>query len=138
MSASETAGYSAKPAWQKLGLKPGIRSRVEAAPDDYAAFVGIEESMLNRVGPRASFDWVHLFCTDAAVLRKRLADLATKLPATGVAWVSWPKKSSGVATTITEDTIREVALPMGLVDIKVCAIDAIWSGLKLVSRKDAR
>jgi hypothetical protein len=81
---------------------------------------------------------VHLFTTSAARLRARLRLLLAKLDRDGVIWVSWPKQSSGVPTDITEDTIREVALPTGLVDIKVCAVDATWSGLKLMIRKELR
>lgn len=81
---------------------------------------------------------MHLFATTRADLAKHLKALRPKLAQDGMIWVSWPKKSSGVATNITEDTIREVALPMGYVDIKVCAVTEVWSGLKLVIRKSER
>jgi hypothetical protein len=82
--------------------------------------------------------FVHLFTASAAELAERLRALKSELAPNGVIWVSWPKKASGVATDITEDTIREVALPLGLVDVKVCAVDATWSGLKLVIRVSNR
>jgi hypothetical protein len=81
---------------------------------------------------------VHVFATERRELASRLARLASTIRPDAAIWVSWPKKASGVATTITEDVIREVALPLGLVDVKVCAIDATWSGLKLVIRKALR
>jgi len=93
---------------------------------------------LDLVGPRAAFDLVHLFATTDRELEASIARLSNTLPADGAFWVSWPKKSSRVVTDITEDTIRRLALPRGLVDIKVCAVDAIWSGLKLVWRKQLR
>ena len=79
-----------------------------------------------------------MFTTSAKTLDTEINALAKRLPATGVIWVSWPKKSAKVATDITEDTVRKIALPLGLVDVKVCAIDAVWSGLKLVWRRDRR
>lgn len=83
-------------------------------------------------------DIVHLFATRKALLAKSLRAALAKLKPDGTIWVSWPKKSSRVATDIVEDSIREMALPLGLVDIKVCAVDDIWSGLKLVIRKENR
>lgn len=138
MSDAKIDGYSGKPLWQKLGLKPGLRIRVENAPRDYSAMVGLASTGLDLVGPRAAFDLVHLFATTDRELEASIARLSNTLPADGAFWVSWPKKSSRVVTDITEDTIRRLALPRGLVDIKVCAVDAIWSGLKLVWRKQLR
>ena len=83
-------------------------------------------------------DIVHIFTTRREELRQFLAKCRGKLKSTGMIWVSWPKKAAKVQTDITEDTIREVALPMGFVDIKVCAVDEVWSGLKLVVRKELR
>src|SRR5438874_6945785 len=83
-------------------------------------------------------EFVHLFATSASKLKAKLKSYRTKIVPAGVIWVSWPKKSSGVKSDITEDTIRDVALPMGLVDIKVCAVDEVWSGLKLVIRRTER
>jgi hypothetical protein len=123
------AGYSGKPVWQKLGIVAGMRVHVGNAPGDYAALVGLEADAIELVGTRAAFDLAHLFATDAGCLARELAALASRLPADGVVWLSWPKKSSGVATDISEDTLRAIALPLGLVDIKVCAIDASWSAV---------
>lgn len=83
-------------------------------------------------------DLVHVFATEKAALKTQFAKLRETLRADAAIWVSWPKKSSGVATTITEDTVREVALPLGFVDIKVCAVDEVWSGLKLMVRRELR
>jgi hypothetical protein len=138
MSHATPAGYSGKPVWQKLGLAPQLRVLVRGAPGDYGSLVGAGEQAPILVGARAAFDLAHVFARDAALLRAELERLSARLPADGVIWVSWPKKSSGVGTDISEDTVRAIALPMGLVDIKVCAIDAIWSGLKLVWRKELR
>ena len=89
-------------------------------------------------GPDRSTDLVHLFAVDREALAAELASLRHKLWTDTPIWVSWPKKSSKVPTTITEDVIREVAFPLGFVDIKVCAVSEIWSGLKLVVRKELR
>ncbi len=137
-SASTAAGYSGKPPWQKLGLARESRILVRHAPDDYASLVGARADDLTLVGARARFDIAHVFADRSAVLAHELAALATRLPADGVLWVSWPKKASGVPTDIREDLVRELALPLGLVDVKVCAIDATWSGLKLVWRRTHR
>ncbi|HEY0229998.1 MAG TPA: DUF3052 domain-containing protein [Dokdonella sp.] len=138
MSLANAAGYSGKPVWQKLGLKPELRVLVRGAPGDYAGLVGLGDAACNLVGARAAFDLAHLFATSARELAKDIDALSPRLPAAGTLWVSWPKKASKVATDITEDTVREIALPLGLVDVKVCAIDAVWSGLKLVWRRERR
>jgi hypothetical protein len=132
------AGYSGKPVWRKLGLSSGARVHVGNAPGDYFALVGLDAGTVELVGARARFDLAHLFADGAARLARDLAAFAARLPADGVLWVSWPKKSSGVVTDITEDVVRAVALPLGLVDVKVCAIDATWSALKLVWRRELR
>lgn len=138
MSGAKHEGYSGKPLWQKLGLKPGLRVRIENSPCEYAGLVGLTPAELHLVVGRARFDLAHVFATGRSDLDARVGAISSKLPANGVLWISWPKKSSRVATDITEDTIRLIALPRGLVDIKVCAIDATWSGLKLVWRKEVR
>jgi len=138
MSPAAPAGYSGKPIWQKLGIAPATRVLVRSAPSDYAAIVGLRASGLTLASPRGAFDLAHVFATSAKTLAREIDALARRLPATGVVWVSWPKKSAKVATDITEDTVRTIALPLGLVDVKVCAIDAVWSGLKLVWRRDRR
>ena len=88
--------------------------------------------------PAAGIDAAHVFVTESAVLEQRLTALRSQIATDGQIWVSWPKRASKVATDITEDTIRDVALPLGLVDTKVCAVDDVWSGLKLVIRKELR
>lgn len=130
------AGYSGKPAWQKLGLRPGLRVRVVDAPGDYAALVGLDR--VTTVGARGAFDFAHVFAASAARLDAHVQALAKTLPDDGMLWVSWPKKAAKVPTDVTEDTVRTIALPLGLVDVKVCAIDAVWSGLKLVRRRTER
>lgn len=133
------AGYSGKPLWQKLGLTPALRVHLHGlAAADYAALTGRAADTLNLVGPRAAFDLAHVFATAAADLARTLTALDRRLPPTGTIWVSWPKRSARVPTDISEDTIRALALPLGLVDVKVCAVDAVWSGLKLVRRKALR
>lgn len=135
---SSIAGYSGKPVWQKLGLAPALRMLVRDAPGDYAALVGCDADALTLVGARAAFDAAHVFATSRTMLAREIAALDKRLPDSGMLWVSWPKKASKVATDISEDVVREIALPLDLVDVKVCAIDAVWSGLKLVRRRSAR
>jgi hypothetical protein len=132
-------GYSGTPLAKKLGFQPGARIAVIGAPADYARLLAPlpEGSSINgKVGKTT--DLVHFFTTSKADLAKKLAAWLKLLPLDAAIWVSWPKKTSKVPTDITEDTIRAVALPMGLVDIKVCAVDQTWSGLKLVLRKELR
>jgi hypothetical protein len=138
MSQTPPTGYSGKPVWRKLDLTPDLRVLVRHPPRDYAALVGSDAGALNLVGPRAAFDLAHVFVDSAALLERELAQLSASLPADGVVWISWPKKRSGVATDVSEDTVRALCLPLGLVDIKVCAIDATWSGLKLMWRRELR
>ncbi len=137
-SRAASAGYSGKPVWQKLGLAPTSRVLVRAAPSDYARLVGLSDREIAFAPARGAFDIAHVFATSAKRLAAEIEALAQRLPAQGVLWVSWPKKSAKVPTDITEDTVRRIALPLGLVDIKVCAVDAIWSGLKLVWRREHR
>jgi len=133
------AGYSGTPLAKKLGIKEGSRLFLSGAPKNYLELVApFPEGA--RVVPKIDdkTDIVHIFSTERAHLTTALRASLEKLRQDGAIWVSWPKKSSKVPTDITEDTIREVALPMGLVDIKVCAVDDVWSGLKLVVRKENR
>jgi hypothetical protein len=132
------AGYSGKPVWMKLGIGPHVRVLTRNAPGEYAALIGLGEAQLLRATPRGEFDLAHVFAASAAKLAAELNSLSKRLPASGVVWVSWPKKAAKVETDITEDTVREIALPLGLVDTKVCAVDATWSGLKLMWRRDRR
>jgi len=94
--------------------------------------------LIEQVGPEAGIEAAHIFTTERAEMETLLTKLRKTIAPTGFVWVSWPKKASKVPTDITEDTIREVALPMGWVDVKVCAIDETWSGLKLMIRKELR
>jgi hypothetical protein len=132
-----TAGYSGRPLAAKLGLKPGQRVWRDAMPASVAAEVGDTGAELLDA-PVSPLDVAHIFRTDRAVLADDLARLRQALAPTGFIWVSWPKKASKMPTDITEDVIREICLPMGLVDVKVCAVDDIWSGLKLMIRKELR
>jgi hypothetical protein len=135
-----TAGYSGTPLWKKLGYRDGTAAWVEEAPAGYEELLGLpaEVAVTRLARPARGLAFVHLFATRAARLQARLASFRAALDPAGVIWVSWPKRSAGVPTDITEDVIGDVALPMGLVDIKVCAVDAVWSGLKLVIRKELR
>jgi hypothetical protein len=133
------AGYSGTPLIRKLGIDAGTTVVALDAPPQYAALLGTLPTgarITTRVPKQPAF--VHVFATSRAGLATRLRTLRGALAQDGVVWVSWPKKSAGVATDITEDTIRDVALPLGFVDVKVCAVDATWSGLKLVIRKELR
>jgi hypothetical protein len=134
-----TAGYSGTPLVRKLGFKPGMRVHYVAAPDDFAALVGeLPDGVRVLARPAADLDLVMLFVTERAQLERRLAGLHAKLSQDGMVWVAWPKRASKVPTDMTEDVVRDVALPRGLVDVKVCAIDDTWSGLKLVIRRELR
>jgi hypothetical protein len=133
------AGYSGTPLVRKLGIKGGTTLLVVNAPADYPDLVAPLPDgarLLARAG--RDTDAVHVFSTARADLARRLRALLPKLRQDGMIWVSWPKRASKVPTDITEDVIREVALPMGLVDVKVCAVNEVWSGLKLVIRKELR
>ena len=133
------SGYSGRPLSAKLGLKPGMTCWRLNMPDDIS---GILDELVPELrvlsSPDSGLEYAHLFITERDVLAEQLGVLRRRIAPDGMIWVSWPKKSSKVPTTVTEDVIREVCLPMGLVDVKVCAIDAIWSGLKLVIRKELR
>jgi len=136
---SRTAGYSGTPLAKKLGIAEGTRVVAKHAPDDYA-------ELLEPIPPGALFekklshltDIVHVFADRKAKLQEELEILRKSIRSNGVVWVSWPKRTSKVPTDITEDTIRELALPLGFVDVKVCAVSEVWSGLKLVIRKELR
>ena len=128
------AGYSGKPLWQKLGLKPGLRYLVDNAPSDYAALTGFDLAQLVNA-KNGEADFAHVFVPDRAALDAALARIATRIAPGGMLWISWPKKTSALVRDLTEDGIREAALPRGWVDIKVCAVDADWSGLKLARRR---
>jgi hypothetical protein len=133
------AGYSGTPLAQKLGIKAGQKVATIGAPKGYRKLLAPlpgHVSFTMEVAADAPF--VHLFVTKRQTLEKELHRLRRLLADAGTLWVSWPKKSSGVAADITEDVIREVCLPLGLVDVKVCAVDETWSGLKLMIRRENR
>lgn len=138
-AAAAASGYSGTPLARKLGIGSGCRLYLRGAPAGYAALVApLPEGvrLVKRVG--ADTDLMHLFATRRAGLARALAACLAAMRADAVIWVSWPKKSSALASELTEDAVRELALPLALVDIKVCAVDATWSGLKLVIRKSER
>ena len=136
---SAAAGYSGTPLSKKLGIRPGARVCVLGEPTDYPSLL---ESLPERVAFTRTMspdvDLTHIFATALADLTKALQKARTNIRSDAMVWVSWPKKSAKVPTDITEDRIREVALPMGFVDVKVCAVTEVWSGLKLVIRKELR
>jgi hypothetical protein len=132
------AGYSGTPLGKKLSLKAGMRVWFDAMPESVRAEIETSD-LVKLTTPQANLDAAHIFVTERADMEDKLAALRPLLNPAGFIWVSWPKKASKVPTDITEDTIRAVILPAtDLVDVKVCAVDAIWSGLKLMIRKSAR
>ena len=124
---------------RKLGFKPGMRAHYVNAPEQFEQLVGELPGGV-RVLRRASgeLDLAMLFVTESSALARGLATLQPRLQPAGMIWVAWPKRASKLPTDVTEDVVREIALPRGLVDVKVCAIDEVWSGLKLVVRKELR
>jgi hypothetical protein len=133
------AGYSDKAVAQKLGIKPGFCIFVDGAPSAYRAMVGpLPADVEIKAAAQPSLDMVHLFATRAAGLAAKLRRYRKKIAPDGMIWVSWPKKSSGVASDLTDIVVRDTALPLGLVDVKVCAVDETWSGLKFVIPRDQR
>lgn len=137
--AGPPAGYSGTPLAKKLGIREGALVCTINAPANYA-------TLLAPLSPGVQFapkvarttDLIHLFATERRVLARSLPAFLKAMRPDAAIWVSWPKKAAKVPTDITEDTVREIALPLGLVDVKVCAVDAVWSGLKLVIRKANR
>jgi hypothetical protein len=133
------SGYSGTPLAQKLGLKPGMRAWYLGMPDSVRAEIERDAPPLELLdSPEPPVNLAHIFVTSCAALDCELRMLLPLIARDGTIWVSWPKKASKVDTDITEDVIRAVALPLGLVDVKVCAVDATWSGLKLVIRRELR
>lgn len=133
------AGYSGTPLAKKLSLRDGQRVWFDAMPESVQDEIGeYALELIFVAGPEERPDAAHIFVTERAAMEAKLATLRETMARDGHIWVSWPKKASQVPTDITEDTIRDVALPLGLVDTKVCAVDDIWSGLKLVIRKELR
>lgn len=133
------AGYSSTPLVAKLGIKEETRIAAIGAPSDYAKLLAplpVGAVIGSRIG--AATQLVHVFATRRSELAAQLKRLRTSMDSQAVVWVSWPKKAAKVPTDITEDTIRALALPLGFVDVKVCAVSDVWSGLKLVVRKGLR
>jgi hypothetical protein len=135
MAKVNSIGYSGTPLVKKLGIKPGFAVAVVDQPAHYWELLGeLPQGVAKKRLADGPVDFAHLFVTKRADLEMRLAEAKPRVKANGMVWVSWPKKASGVATDITENVVREVALAQGLVDVKVCAVDEVWSGLKLVRR----
>lgn len=133
------SGYSGTPLAKKLGIRAGDRVFLHAPPPNYAELVApLPPDVLMPARAAAEADLLHVFAVKRALLATLLKQLRTRMRPDAALWVSWPKKASGVSTDITEDTIRALALPLGLVDIKVCAVDDTWSGLKLMVRRSER
>lgn len=131
-------GYSGTPLGKKLSLKPGMRVWFDAMQDSVLSEIDMPD-LVYLAAPELGLDAAHIFVTERADMEAKLTMLRPLLQPAGFVWVSWPKKASKVPTDITEDTIRSVILPTtDLVDVKVCAVDAVWSGLKLMIRKDRR
>ena len=131
------AGYSGTPLARKLGIGAGDRAGLLGAPDGFA-IPDLPPGVDVRRQARGRFDVIVSFHTRRADLARRLPTLLRALEVAGGLWVAWPKRASGVPTDMTEDVVREVALPTGMVDNKVCAIDDTWSGLRLVLRRELR
>jgi hypothetical protein len=135
------AGYSGKAVVQKLGVKPGFRIFAAGLRVAYSEIVGklpADVTIVTRLTAKTPLDMVHVFATEAAGLAEKLVGYREAIAPDGVIWVSWPKKASGVATDLSDVVVRDTALPLGLVDVKVCAIDEVWSGLKFVIPRDQR
>jgi hypothetical protein len=127
------AGYSETPLLKKLGIKPNARIQVKFEPKAYWEWISpLPEGVEVKKKSAANLDFIHLFCTSLALFKKEVILARKALHQEGMIWISWPKKSSGVATDLDENVIRDFALKNKLVDVKVCAVDEVWSGLKLV------
>jgi len=133
------AGYSGTPLAKKLGFKPGFRVKVVGAPANYRMMLKpIPDGVTLSASLAAPLDLCHVFVRSREALARRLPACRKQIRENGMIWVSWPKKSSGVSSDLSEDVVRELAFPLQLVDIKVCAVDETWSGLKLVIRREHR
>ncbi|MAU13597.1 MAG: DUF3052 domain-containing protein [Anaerolineaceae bacterium] len=139
MSQSQSAGYSGTPLIKKLGIKPGNRVAFVHAPDHYLDLLGPLPDGVEFLSLEAEqLDFVHAFYVEREQLAAEFAKLAAAIAKHGMVWISWPKKASKVPTDITGNDVREVGLEAGLVDVKVAAVDAVWSGHKFVYRKSDR
>lgn len=135
------AGYSGTPLARKLGIRPGMKMAVLNPPWPYAETLGLDVKPA-EIAPDAplpsGLDFLHIFMPFRDELHARLTEARHRIASDGMIWASWPKKASKRCSEVTEDTVREICLPLGLVDIKACAVDEVWSGLKLVIRKELR
>ena len=133
-----TAGYSGTPLLKKLGVKDGQAALLVAVPagikelSGYKHWARVKAAKTPRGISGGPYDYAHFFTASETALKAALPAIKRTITQDGMIWISWPKKSSGVPSTVTEDTVRNFALKIGLVDVKVCAIDDVWSGLKLV------
>lgn len=133
------AGYSGTPLAKKLGFKPGMRVVLVNAPDNYLDLLGtLPDGIVIKKRASAICDFVQIFATRRRRLEASLRSAICVLERDGMLWVSWPKQSSGIASDLGENQVREIGLASGLVDIKVCAVDETWSGLKFVYRRSDR
>jgi hypothetical protein len=128
------AGYSGKPLVQKLGIKDGWAIAILNAPQGYERTLKLPGNVRRKASAAGSLDFIQFFTDQKRELEGRFAGLARALAPAGMLWISWPKRASGVATDLTEDVIRVIGLAHGLVDVKVAAVDGVWSGLKFVRR----
>lgn len=134
-----TAGYSGTPLARKLGIQASSTLWTLGSPEGYDDWLApMPEGVTRAKQPSTTVDVAHVFLVERQDLAHQLKALRATLRDDATLWISWPKKASKVATTITEDVIREECLPLGLVDVKVCAVSEVWSGLKLVVRKELR
>ena len=134
-----TSGYSGTPLAKKLSLKEGMRVWWDGMPDSIREEIAAGGLVVSEEAvPTPGIHAAHIFVTARADMEEKLVLLRKLIDRAGMIWVSWPKKASKVPSDITEDVVREIALPMHLVDVKVCSVDDIWSGLKLVIRKEHR
>lgn len=132
-------GYSGTPLVKKLGIKEGFRVAFVGAPADFDKDLGPLPANVNEIArPQKSMDFVLLFTKSAAALKRDFPKYAKTLQPNGMLWIAWPKKASGVTTDLSDNNVREIGLDAGLVDIKVCAVTEIWSGLKFVYRVEDR
>lgn len=133
------AGYSGTPLAKKLGLKSGFNALVMNPPEGYFDWLEPQPDAIYWVQTwRSELDFVHVFSKQRSEHENTLAKALENIQKNGMVWLSWPKKASKVPTDMTENVVREIALPLGLVDVKVCAVNEVWSGLKLVIRKENR
>ena len=130
-----TAGYSGTPLVKKLGINPGMRILFVNQPEDYDAILGpLPEGVIRLKEPQEKMDFIHLFARHASELRAQLPELKSTLSQDGMLWISWPRKTSKMPTDLSESVVREMGLGVGLVDVKVAAVDEVWSGHKFVYR----